>query len=391
MLVDAVTLGDEWLGWDAAAEGHLLAPLDVARRTDGHDVALPVCVERVADLLTRRSSGGPPLAAGESVTVGVSLLRGCLQLLEHPEAAGEWWLTDAGRPVLATDAVDRPALDETASLLATLAAGASRPEAWRDAISAIAAPRMTRSDIERAEQALFHIADPLPLVTSAAAPRTAREVAVYERAEPSVAGESVRPALWESLTRHVDADLADLVSRTTTALWRRSRTPREPRRAPWLVGGAAAVAVLSFGLLWPSGGDGTATADAPASTSPARASTPGIAESAPAAAASSDAAAAGLDADLAAITAGLLDRRRACESDPDCTAALTIDPSATFTAGPIDLPGDERSIALLDDFGGVAVLRVEAADRADSAQLVVIVRSDDEWLLRDVHDVAQQP
>ena len=63
---------------------------------------------------------------------------------------------------------------------------------------------------------------------------------------------------------------------------------------------------------------------------------------------------------------------------------------SAWTAGPIDAPREERTIALLDHFGGVAVLRVDAADGA-ATQLVVIERRDDEWLLRDVHDAAQQP
>ena len=59
--------------------------------------------------------------------------------------------------------------------------------------------------------------------------------------------------------------------------------------------------------------------------------------------------------------------------------------------GAVDLAADERSIALLDDFGDLAVLRVEGRAGEGGSQLVVIVRQDGKWLLRDVHDVAQQP
>ena len=45
-------------------------------------------------------------------------------------------------------------------------------------------------------------------------------------------------------------------------------------------------------------------------------------------------------------------------------------------------------MTLLDEFGGAAVLRAEAA--GGTPQLVVIVRADGRWLLRDVYDVAQQ-
>ncbi|WP_106813968.1 hypothetical protein [Microbacterium timonense] len=70
---------------------------------------------------------------------------------------------------------------------------------------------------------------------------------------------------------------------------------------------------------------------------------------------------------------------------------MTVDPTALPAGGVIDLATQERTVTLLDDFGDLAVLRVEAASGQAAAQLVVIVRENDEWLLRDVHDVAQQP
>ncbi|MDY0909709.1 hypothetical protein [Microbacterium sp. CFBP9034] len=394
VLVDAVALGDTWIGWDADHDGHVLAALDVVRRADGHDVALPVCPERVADFLARRAAAGAPLEPGESITLGVSLLRGFGQLGGRSGATGEWWLTDAGRPVLATDASDRTAVDETASLLAALAADAPRRSAWDDAIAAVASPRVSSADIERAEHELFRICDPLPLATSVSGSRTARELAVFERSDPPEAETPSRPPLWESLVRHVDGDLADLVSRTTTAIWRRSRAPGKSRRTPWLVGGATAIAVLAVGLMWPAGGAGVATADGAASTAPSSDSTPSAIPSPPAPAPTAEQAETAdvpPGSDLAAITADLLDRRRACGEEPPCVAGLLIDPATALTAGVIDLPAEARAVSLLDDFGGVAVLRVDAVDGAAASQLVIIARSDDAWLLRDVHDVGQQP
>ena len=43
-------------------------PLDVLRRSDGHDILLPVCTERLSDFLDRRSG---ELSTGEGVTVAV--------------------------------------------------------------------------------------------------------------------------------------------------------------------------------------------------------------------------------------------------------------------------------------------------------------------------------
>jgi hypothetical protein len=45
---------------------------------------------------------------------------------------------------------------------------------------------------------------------------------------------------------------------------------------------------------------------------------------------------------------------------------------------------------LLDEFGGAAVLRAEASGSDATPQLVVIVRTEARWLLRDVYDVPKQ-
>ena len=48
-------------------------------------------------------------------------------------------------------------------------------------------------------------------------------------------------------------------------------------------------------------------------------------------------------------------------------------------------------MTLLDDFGGAAVLRVEPVTAGPVAQLVLVICTDGKWLLRDVHDIAEQP
>ncbi|WP_127474980.1 hypothetical protein [Microbacterium sulfonylureivorans] len=389
VLVDTAALGPDWKGWEAAPDGHVLAPLDLVRRADGHDAALPVCAERVGDLLARRARTAP-LAAGEAVTLGVSVLRGSAQLIGSADATGEWWLTEDGRPLAATDASDRSLLDSAGELLAELARASADPHAWADAMAAITAERPSAADIERAEHRLFELADPVPLLTVLPGARPARDAVAVGRGGDETSPARPRPAIWEAIARHVDADIADLVSRTTTALWRRARAQRTASRTPWLVGAAAAAAVLCIGLLWPSGetevasasGAGTEGSATPTAGAPTPASTP---------APSPTAAAGSPPADLEAVTGDLLDRRRTCAEDDGCLAAVVQDPSVSFGPGPVDLLPDERAIVLLDDFGGVAVLRVDAVAGDQRSQLVVIALSDDEWLLRDVHDVAQQP
>lgn len=384
--VDAADLPEDWWGWRGSPDGHLLVPLDVIRREDGHDVAIPLCTERLADFVARRDAAGAPLLDGEAVTVAVSVLRGCVEL-SGDDVTGEWWLTEAGRPVLATDAVDRPAVDGALEVLDRVAGSSFQTGVWPELSSLLAAPRLSRVEAERLETELFDLAAPLPLQTAAVGSRTARELAVAVR-DRSAQAPTEHRSLWGSLTRHLDGDLADMLSEVTTSLWRRGRATGGGRRMPWLIGGAAAVIVLAVGLLWPTGEEAPATADGGASATPASGASPTPAPTAATVGPLPDPSA---PADLVQVTTELLDARRECAGDAGCLARVMADPATSVPAGAIGLPADQRAIVLLDDFGGVAVLRVDPLGAGEDAQLVVIVRLNDEWLLRDVQDVAKQP
>ncbi|HEX5728138.1 MAG TPA: hypothetical protein VFX99_01790, partial [Microbacterium sp.] len=168
VLIDAATLGDDWRGWDAAAAGHVLGPLDILLRPGGHDVVLPVCTERVEEFVSRRAATGADLSPGEGVTLAVSLLRGLGELhppTVHAEAAGDvrgcWWLTDAGRPVFATGTADSPVVEATVELLRLVARDVpDLSAALADAADALSEPRPLTRQLERAEAALFAAADP---------------------------------------------------------------------------------------------------------------------------------------------------------------------------------------------------------------------------------------
>ena len=400
VLVDADALGPQWRGWDAAADGHVLVPVDVARRSDGHDVVLPVCVERLEEFVRRRAAR-MPLSAGEAVTLGVSVLRGCLQIAAAPETTGDWWLDEAGRPVLATDASPHRALDTSAAVLEQVAVDPRAARTWATALRAVTAERLAVRELEAAEEALFAVATPEPLSTVSLSPRGAAEGAPRADASPYgyVAHEvtqATHASMWQSLIAGVDNDLAETVSRATTAVWRRLRpseqTKRASRRAPWLVGGAVAAAVLAGGALWPTA-SGVATEDpADVVNTPAPTATGTAADASPTPTAPPVARAAEGSAtpDLVQVTGGLLDARIACGGAPDCLATVVAD-ATTLPEGAIDLPAGTRSLTLLDDFGDIAVLRLDAADGARPSQMVVILRRDEKWLLRDVSDVAQQP
>jgi hypothetical protein len=422
LLVDAELYGDA-SGWDADPAGHILTVLDVVRRADGHDVVLPACTERVDAFLTRRRDRRVPLTAGERVTMAVSLVRGLGEAhAAVPDARGSWWLTSDGRPVLALDCPgDRDAASVvTARLLAMLAAGADvRLEAILTGAAARAEqPRALAREADELEADLFACAVPEPLATAGAAAADgrppARSVDVVELAE----AESPAAGWIGRLAPHVDADLADAVSQALTSVWRRLRggdasrrdgSRRRGRRRPLLIAGAVAVAVVWVGLVWPTGDSGSASAgaDAPGATntaSPARSSAivapvassrPGAGNATPSPSMRRPAESAAERPDAIVRTVDeLLTAHTRCENDESCLAVVQEDPRRRFVEGAASLPPTQRRIALLDSFGGAAVVRVENANapaaEAAGAQLVVVVRDGDRWLLRDVYG-AQQP
>jgi hypothetical protein len=91
--------------------------------------------------------------------------------------------------------------------------------------------------------------------------------------------------------------------------------------------------------------------------------------------------------DWTAATADLLTRRLACQSDSSCLADVLEDPTRIIPNGAVD--ASDREIVLLDEFGGVAVLRVRSPT-SSGAQLAVVVEANGRLLLREVHDIAEQ-
>jgi hypothetical protein len=91
--------------------------------------------------------------------------------------------------------------------------------------------------------------------------------------------------------------------------------------------------------------------------------------------------------DPARALGAALDALKEC-ADAGCAAEFFEDPSTTDPpSGAVDLPAAERTIALLDDLGGVAILSVAGADATVPAQLVVLVHVAERWVIRDVRDV----
>lgn len=444
--VDAALLAGSEV-WRAPTGGHLLAPTDVVRTATGHEAVFDLCRGRLDVLLHQRDRVRAPLTAGEAVTVAVSLLRGTEEA--GAEAPGKWWIAEDGRPVLALTG-DENAATETRNLLSELAASSADPvlstalHAAHDAIGGNA------SAIMQAEDLLFAAAEPAALITSVPAPAAARSVAaaVDHAAAPS------RSALRAAVARHVDADVADRVlrARDDVRVWwtrRRSeprvRRPRQrrrrdapgagsaaaagvgaeppasaraaarPRRRPALIGVAVAAAVLTAGMMWPEqsappaaptgqaidarpspsptpGSPGTATGPPPALESPG--AQPDADAAAQAASGSADAAGAedaraAEDPEQRGRT--LLDAASAC-GDEACLNRLRETPGRPVIDGILAERPEERRITLVDDYGGVAVLRVSpSVPGAQPDRLLVIVEVERKWLIRDAYDVADQP
>lgn len=410
--------------WDAPAEGHLLVPWDIARTADGHRAAMPHCPARLVD----RLGGGD----GAAVTVAVSIVRAADAADALGVSRGSWWVDDAGRPVLALGgAADwRPA---AVTLLEAVAATASDGVAGAvaRAVQALGDEETVGRAVPACEEALFAAAAPGPLIETEQA---AWSSGVASRRRDAGAVSGPVPLLHGLIARHVDAALADRVAgvvgrvrerwrpapRVGAGARRRSRrdardrrpaeSPETARRSkrPALVGVTVAVTIAVGGLLWPDGGTpssgsepaGAATVqagDSPhppepssAAASPADAPEDGVSQSDPAENGVSEN---GSSQDVSAETSDeammrVVDALATCASDGTCEG-LWEAPDREPPVGAATTAAAGRSAVLLDDYGGVRAVRVDAEDAV--SQVVVIVRHDDEWLVREIYDLAHQP
>ncbi len=398
--------------WRCAPDGHLLVPLDLARTHGGHAAVVPHCAERLASVVDGSCS------EGAAVTITVSMLRAAAEARAHELTGGSWWVDASGRPVLAITGT-APWEIEARTLLARLAAGVSRhlgAEITR-AAELIAAERLPETALVGCEDALFSLASPAPLGTRAS---VRADGAPPMRADALRRPAELAPAeSW--IARVTDADWAarvmGAVGEVTSALshlrerraagsrsaTRRARVdtgtspvppPNAPhRRRAWLIAGAVAMVVVAAGLLWPDpSSPATARPVAEPSSSPEAGAEPGgdAQDPAPAASAEPD--------DLEAVARRALAALAACAAAAaaSCAAAME-DPSAPTPHGIVTRGADGPTVTLVDEYGGVAVIRVEESE-ADSAeaggepsQILVLVSADGKWLVRDVYDVADQP
>ncbi|WP_435745100.1 hypothetical protein [Microbacterium sp. PMB16] len=449
--VDATALAG-WVGWRFAGAEHVAGPIDVVRRSDGHDVLLPWCTDRVLGFLVRRTAAGSLLSSGECSTLVASLLRGLDELGEVAEGVppGVWWLSDDGRPTfvigegedaragvasiierLVEDCADK-ALKR---VLATVQQGVAK---------ALSQPRVPRPLLEKWEQEMLSVAAPRPLVRENFAPERAREVA---RAVISAHGQTV-PAprrrradsppsrrqvpllqwLVERVTacghtavasgRRLGARRRSHVGRPSVSGTPTRRARRRPplRRRVVLIAGAAAAVVLAGGLLWPGESPGQAAGDDhPSRPSPApgegdpptSGTTPSVDPDGDAGESEDDVAeeqkassveASGPEAAVSALLARIAEC--AAAEDTSCAGAVAAGSTGVVEALAVAVVG-KPTADLVDEYGDVAVIRIRASedssDEGDSTpaagpeQMLVLVRQDEKWLVRDVYGVADQP
>ncbi|WP_460795565.1 hypothetical protein [Microbacterium sp. GXF0217] len=402
--LDRADLG---IDWRFAGAAHVAAPTDVARSAGGHGAILPWCTTRVTTFLARRTAAEAPLEPGEWGTLVLSMLRGLREIVDsgEPELAGQWWLTEAGRPLCVPggSATARSTAVDILACAQTMCPDRSLRRILVGIQESVADSIPTTARVRGWERELLEFAAPRALRVDDHAPQSARDASIVRSAEARAPSPRRR---MRSRTAPVRSLLAERLVRAAAVIPR--RRPRRaaparpggakqhaPRRRMLLIAGGAAAAVLCAGALWP--GDEHAPSQAAESAlvggaSPA-AVTPGpTASAAPSSSADPEAAtdaAPPAAADPAATAVAVLAQLDACAAvaDEECSDAIASGSSARSSHVLRSESAGEP--VLVDDYGDLAVIRLGVD--AEREQMLVLVRQNDEWLVRDVYDVADQP
>lgn len=443
--VDAATLGG-WTGWRFSGAEHIAAPIDVCRRRGGHDALLPWCTDRVLGFLVRRSAGGGSIAPGESSTLVVSLLRGLDELGEGADGVrtGTWWITDGGRPVFVVGRgpgaragvleILEHLTEQSSDKVLRRALGVIDEELRKT----LTQPRLPRRLTESWEQSMLDVAAPQPLAREFQAPGRARDLArtvaprapLERESTPRLRADRVRTGearrgvrglrvIRDAVYASVRETLAwgEAVRRNRAATngpqqrgSARSAAAGHLRRRSLLVAGAAAVIVLAAGLLFPEGEASGKAGDAVGGSSPTQPSPSAggaLPKPTPSATGGTGEEETPRDEPVAeddpvAAVSSLLRTIADCraEGDTSCAAAVAGDAVGVIDALGV-MPSAHSTPELVDEYGDVAVMRLRATGPEDGPgatkgegsdqTIVVLIRSDEKWLVRDVYDVADQP
>lgn len=364
--------------WAADGTDHILAPLDAASTPEGPRVIFPHCPLRLDEVL--RDGDVPP---GAVVTAAVSALRGAREAERLGADRGCWWVTTEGRPVLALTG-SLPWREDTVALLRSLAPEDPALErAVEAAAQALTDPKRLRREAESIEAALFTAADAGPLPTErrdgvAAPTRRMRDTT------PRASGDGVGGTLRDLVARLVDLGVAERMGAAWRSVVRAGRTPSRPRnrRRVFVVAAAAAVAVIVIGALWPAGdGEGSAAVARGTAMATSGAQTPPPSpDPVPGDVREADEG----SADIVAAARELVDALRSCP-DTACAESLWEDPASTDT---VAAAADDYVVEVVDEYGGAAAVRIVGRS---ATQVLVMVRVEKRWLVREVYDLADQP
>lgn len=363
-----------------------------------HLVPLDTTIDTVVGYLHRRRRSALPLTAGEAATLAVTVVRGCAGAPSRA-AGAQWRITAEGRPVLVDDPGGDDVLEASVAVLddvTSLVPLDVRPGFARLRDALLTDPPPTWDALERR---LLAVIEPQPIVLGPLSP------AVHDSAAPPNASQAdaelpsflaaARALLARVRPRVLFAGVAAAVVVLVVAIMM-TAPPGEPVAAvpagvetpgavPRSLDGAGepdgAVSSAATPAAEPSASSNTATKAEPATASgdgaaqgPQEAS--GTAQRGPAEMASGD---------LATAASAVLSSLAACTDDV-CAAPLREAPADPAEPAPLD-PRDAR-LDVIDDFGGLAVVRLTEGERA---QYVTLVRGEDRWLVRSVGDVADQP
>ncbi|MDQ1136717.1 hypothetical protein QE410_001516 [Microbacterium sp. SORGH_AS 1204] len=356
------------------------------------DSPASVLAEPFEAYLDRRARSNLPFAPGEAVTAAVALLRGCRRAT-GTFVGTRWWLRADGCPIVREEGDGPDAVAATADVLERVAANAS-DDSTRGILARARESVLTLPprEWESLERRLFQHADPLPLILGPLTP-------VGGEPPPPPAPETVAPV--SRVLALVDADLALTVQEALRDLRERWRTSPAVRLG--MTGAAAALIIVAAVLLWPQpnherasdpGGlpAGVIRVAAP-TAGPSTASVPTTTPSIPvqgeaeedASTAPSRSSAPAPSDDPVEIARTLFADVDRCADDVACVTSFT-DISADLRE-PLPAGAAEADIELIDDFGGVFVVRLTVES---TAHYVTIVRQKDRWLVRAVGG-ADQP
>lgn len=374
VLVDADLVAASFPYWDDP-DGHVAVPREILLSSGRVRALMPACPLSLASLLLRWERDPPAL--GELVTAAISVLRGAGQY-RGDGITGSWWLRTDGRPLFVAGSGTATLPEASGAALRGMSAVAGTEDASSLLLQIAHALLGEASEDTRTaewEGAVFALAPATAIVTApraeggmpsrpvTPAPRAGRRAEHVRRAPP------VRDRLADRV--------AAVIERARRRGRPRMRDGRGRRGALMLAAGAV---VLVAGMLWPATG-----APAPSSAPPA--ATPEAA--APEAPAPGD-----LETPDAAdfpgesgveIARGLLRDLDACVDDV-CRAGFWENPDTGLGS---ELPDpDGSTIDLIDDLGGVLVLRVQPPGDAPTQILVIVEVENGRWRLRDVRPLA---